>query len=935
MFRLPFSKPLFFDFQFEQYYCSRNKGGDLMSLTSGSTLGQYEIITSIGAGGMGEVYRARDTKLGREVAIKVLPRVLAKEPERLARFEREARLLASLNHTNIAILHGLEQSDDTHFLVMELVSGETLRERISRGPISIKEALPIFQQLAEALEAAHENGVVHRDLKPANIKITEDGKVKVLDFGLAKAFSEEGQPADLSHSPTITRQGTETGVILGTAAYMSPEQARGKTLDKRTDIWSFGCVLYESLTGQAPFLGETVSDTMVRILEKEPHWEALPDDTPPFIRLLLHRCLQKDAKDRLHDIADARIEIRDASSEPLRALSTGELAAVPPRWMAGWKRAIPWVVAGMLGAIAVVSLWGPWRTPPPQERAVNRYLMSLSDGQTMRNVGIWGSAVTLSSDGSQLVYVVREGDTTRLYRRSMDSFEAEPIPGTEGARAPFFSPDGSLVGFYAGGEVKKVSLEGGALSTVTEMGATPFVGGDWCPDDTIIFSHCTYGLEKVLASGGTTEHITSVLNTPDEFQHQFPQLLPGGKAILFTIWNTPEDARIAVHDPTSGEHRTVLEPGTHARYVPTGHLVYAWEGELLAASFNLQELTVTGLPVRVLESVLMDENRGAAHFSVSDKGTLVYVPGGIVRDERTLVWVDRTGKVEPMPFPTADFAIRASPDGKHLLVSRLGVRGSGLDVWIYDLERGTQRRLTDEKGDEYWAAWTHGGQRVVYNSTRGESVNLYWKQMDGSGPEELFVESEDWLQPFSASADGNLFAFQSSDHPTSGFDIWVLPLEGDRQPRPFLQTTNNEIHPTLSPDGRWLAYASNESGRLEVYVQPYPGPGAVTPISTDGGLEPIWSPDGREIYYRPPGGDQVMSVSFSPTEPSPSVGKPRLLFEGRFAGGFSYGRKYDLAPDGKRFLMIQENEPPPPTTQYNVVLNWFEELKRLVPTEGN
>jgi serine/threonine-protein kinase len=905
-----------------------------MSLAPGTRLGLYQILAPLGAGGMGEVYRAHDTKLGREVAIKVLPSGFPREPERLARFEREARLLASLNHPNVATLHGLEQFDDTHFLVMELVSGETLRERISKSPIRVREAIPLFQQLAEALEEAHEKGIIHRDLKPANIKITEDGKVKVLDFGLAKAFSEEVPPVDLSHSPTITRQGTETGVVLGTAAYMSPEQARGKALDKRTDIWSFGCVLYESLTGQAPFLGATVSDTMVRILDREPDWDALPDDTPPFIRLLLHRCLQKDAKDRLHDIADARIEIRDASSDPFRAISTGELATVA-RSPSVWRQALPWALAGLLTVIAAVSIWIAWRPRAPEPQ-VSRSVTTLPPGQAIPNVGSFGSTVALSADGSQLVYVAQEGNTRQLYRRAMDSFEAEPIPGTERALAPFLSPDGRWIGFYANREVKKVALQGGALSTICGLEQTTFRGGSWGGNNDIVYSHCQFGLKTVSAAGGTPEVFTSVVDIQDEKQHVFPQILPGGAAVLFTLWNSPEDSRIAVRHLGTGEQRTVIEPGTHARYVPTGHIVYAWKGELLAAPFDLERLAVAGLPVRVLDNVLMEGDPMAAHFSISDNGSLVYVPGGVVQEERTLVWVDRNGNAEPLPFPPGESTVRVSPNGKQVVVSRWGTRESGYDLWIYELERGVERRLSGAEGDEWFAVWTPDGRRVVCNSARGRSMNLYWKPVDGSGPEELFVESENKLQPFSWSADGNLFAYQEFNMSTDDIDIWVLPLDGGREPHPLLHTEYKEVLPDFSPDGQWLAYVSNESGRWEVNVRPYPGPGAVIQVSTDGGWEPLWSPDGREVYYRVRGGDQMMAVSFFSDEPSSRVGKPRLLFEGTyFATPFPWGRMYDISPDGKRFLMIQESEPPPPPTQYNIVLNWFDELKRLVPADSN
>ena len=544
--------------------------------------------------------------------------------------------------------------------------------------------------------------------------------------------------------------------------------------------------------------------------------------------------------------------------------------------------------------------------------------------------------------------MAREGDTTRLYRRPIDSLHAEPVPGTEGARAPFFSADGSWAGFYTpgglgadgeseegsfprraliGGEVKKVSLQGGAPSSMFTVFGIPFFGGAWEPDDTILWSHGAFGLKRVASAAGTHEQ----LSRANPQLHVFPQVLPGGETVLFTIWNSSKDASIAVRHLTTGEQRTLIDAGTYGRYVPTGHLVYAWAGELLAVPFDLEELTVTGLPVRVLEDVLMEESRGAAHFSLSDNGSLAYVPGGLVRDESRLVWVDRAGNLEPLPFPPGEHTVRVSPDGKQVLATRRGVKGPGMDLWIYDLERGTQRRLTDEKGLEWWGLWTPDGGSVVYSSSADGPLNLYWKPADGTGDEEILVESDYALNAFSWSADGKLLAFQQQSHPTTGTDIWVL---ADGEPRPFLRTTNEEVHPTFSPDGRWLAYVSDESGRWEVSVQPYPGPGAVTPISTDGGFEPVWSPDGREIYYRRESGAQVMAVSFVPDEAPPRVGKPRLLFEGPYRGGQRYGRSYDLAPDGERFLMIQEGEPPSPPPQYNIVLNWFQELKRLVPTDN-
>jgi serine/threonine protein kinase/Tol biopolymer transport system component len=915
---------------------------DLSHFWLGRWIRDYQVLSLIGAGGMGEVYRAKDTKLDREVALKVLPKAFARDPERVARFQREARLLAALNHPNVAAIHGLEESEGRHVLVLELVEGETLAKRIARGPIPIAEALPLFRQLAAGLEAAHEKGIVHRDLKPANVTVTVDGKVKVLDFGLAKAFAGVAPAGSDLATVSAPDSGTGEGRILGTVSYMSPEQTRGQAVDKRTDVWAFGCVLYEALTARRAFSGGTSSDRLAAVLEREVDWGALPDETPLLVRSLLRRCLQKDKDLRLHDVADARIEIEEAladlsrpSGEPIDAVTQRRLErmAAEPARSARRRWALTVGAAVVLAGAAVAAIvWGPWRTPSSREPIVSRFVTTLPPGQTIPNLGSWGSTVALSADGSQLVYVAQEGDTRRLYRRPMESFEAEPIPGTEGALAPFLSPDGSWVGFYSGQEVKKVSLRGGALSTVCTVDRTTFRGGSWGPRDTIAYSQCTYGLRLVPVAGGTPEVLTSVSEIQHEGNHAFPQFLPGGEAVLFTVANSPVDARIAVYNQVTGEQRTLIDPGFYGRYVSTGHIVYAWEGELLAVPFDLDELEVTGLPVRVLDGVLMEGDPRAAHFSISDNGTLVYVPGGILRDESQLVWVDRAGKEEEtLSFPPGLYGPRISPDGRQILVSRSDPRGAGSCVWAYELERGVERRVTDETGAEYWPIWTPDARRVVYNSRQGGRSVFRSQPIDGSDPGETIMEKgESWPSPYSFSDDGSL-AYQESERLMEAFDVWVLPPDGP--PHAFLQTESNEFHPAFSPDGRWIAYVSDESGGWEVNLRPYPGPGAVTRVSMGGGEEPIWSPDGREIYYRGPWGDSVLAVSFDPGGSSPRLGRPRLLFEGRYVNGNWYGRRYDLSPDGERFLLVREGEPPPAQTQYNIVLNWFEELERLVPTD--
>ncbi len=901
----------------------------VQEFTPGTTLAdQYEIIEELGRGGMGVVYRAKDTKLGREVAIKVLPQEFSQDWERLARFEREAKLLASLNHPNIAAIYGLEKSEGRDFLVLELAEGKTLAERIVTQSLETEETLKICHQIAEALEAAHEKGIIHRDLKPANIKVTPEGKVKVLDFGLAKAFesavSGETQGVDLSKSPTITVESSQSGVILGTASYMSPEQARGRPLDKRTDIWSFGCVLFEALTGQKAYTGDTISDSIAAILKSEPDWKAIPDTTPLKLRDLLRRCLQKDLHNRLHDIADARIDIQDILTGP--TVEVVPTARPAPKW-----RPLFWATVALALVLVCVLLWSPWRTSKPSEQLLSRFIINLPEDETV-DYDI-GPSVALSPDGTQLIYVAQKEDTTLLYLRPINDFVSKPISGTEDARGPFFSPDGKWVAFHAEGKLKKVSLLGGTPQIICD--AKSGLGGTWSEDGTIYFGDWYKGsLMRVPAAGGTAEQLTTGLKATKEgtFEHShfWPQTLPGGKAVLYTVWNSPEDMHITVYSLETGEHKTLIERGSHARYLPTGHLIYAWSGDLISVPFDLEKMEITGSPVPILEGI-MTTRRGLAHFSISESGSLCYVLGGILAGEGKLVWVDHNGKVEHLPFSLGEYqSPRLSPDGKQLVVTRVQTQAN---LWIYGLERGTSRRLTDEEGDEYWAIWTPDGKRIVFNSTRfgGPMAFLLWKPADGSIPAERFAVGEYNQQPKSWSANGKLLVLTEGVNPVTGMDIWMLRIEGDRKPEPFLNSRYNEIHPIFSPDGRWIAYVTDESGREEVYVRPYPGPGNITTISTDGGMEPVWAPDGKELYYRDVSGYKMMAVSFI-TEPDLRIGKPRLLFEGKYKGSWPWGRNYDIAPDGKRFIMITDEEEKQMPTQINVVLNWFEELKRLVPT---
>ncbi len=889
-----------------------------MTLAAGIKLGYYEVLAPIGAGGMGEVYQAHDTKLGRDVAIKVLPEAVAHDPERLSRFQREAKLLASLNHPNIATIHGLEQSNGTNYLVMELVNGETLADRIKREcAVPVDEALTICKQIAEALEAAHEKGIIHRDLKPANVKVTPEGKVKVLDFGLAKAFESDAANDDPSNSPTRSMAATMHGVILGTAAYMSPEQARGKAVDKRTDIWAFGCVLYELLTGKQAFDGEDTTEILAAVMKTEPDWNLLPADTPQSIRSLLRHCLQRDKTLRLRDGGDAGIEIHEALVAPQE-----EGAAAFPE-VVGWRRFIVLSVAA-LGLLALGSAV-TWFLKPSQHQATQRpahVAVALPPGDRVETNNL---NVALSPDGTQLAYVALRGSVQQLYLRAMDSPEVKAISGTDGAFNPFFSPDGQWIGFFAQGKMKKVSPGGGAPLTICDAG--PSGGASWGEDNTIVFAPSgNSGLQRVSAAGGKPQILTTPDPSKGEYSHRYPQILPGGKAVLFTAliglgW---DESSVEILLLDTKQRRVVVRGGHTGRYVPSGHLVYFRAGALLALPFDLARLEATSdTPVTIADGIRQNGGTTGADYTVSITGTLAYVPAaaGSRQFEQRLVWVDRQGKIEPLQAPARFFNVQAgdtrlSPDGKHVATT---IDSGTQQIWIYDVALGTLTQLTSEPGSSLDPVWTPDEKRVAYRSNRAGIYTLYWKPADGSGPEERLTTSDNNHTPDSWSPDGKLLAF-SEINPTTGSDIWVLPLEGDRKPRPFLRTPADEFDAMFSPDGHWLAYTSKESGGFDVYVQPYPGPGKKWQVSSGGGTTPRWNPNGRELFYR--NGDKTMAVDVT-TSPTFSAGKPRLVYEGPSG---------DPSPDGQHFQAIQPIEPEQPPTQIDVVLNWFEELKQKVPT---
>ncbi len=880
----------------------------------GKTLGHYRVGEQLGRGGMGEVWVADDLNLNRKVALKFLPEAFAGDPERMARFEREAKLLASLNHPNIAAIYGLEQAEGKRFIVMELVEGETLAQRISKRALPIDEALAICKQIAEGLEAAHEKGVIHRDLKPANVMITADDKVKILDFGLAKALSDEAPAVDSSQSPTLTEAMTRPGVILGTAAYMSPEQAKGKSVDKRADIWAFGCILYECLTGKRAFEGETVTETLAAVLTREVQWEALPENTPPSIRLVLRHTLERDTNRRFRDASDARA-LMDAAEAPAAVNQPGSASI----WSL-LRRVLPIVTAFLLllSALTGIAVWH-WK-PASGAKPVSRLSVSLPPEQRFWNQF---PLLAVSPDGTKLAYVAMQGGKRQIYLRPIDSYDAAPIAGTEQATGPFFSPDGQWLGFYISGRLLKISVQGGNPLPLAD--ASAFVtGASWGEDGSIICApaYGMKGLMQVSETGGSLNPVASKDAASEALR--WPQFLPGGQAILFTAWRrNVEDARIMVRSLKTGKEKILIEGGTDGRYVPTGHLVYARRGSLYAVRFDPERLEVQGTPEPVLQGI-MQSIEGVAHYAFSSQGTLAYIRGSVGgAEERDMVWVDRSGKEQPIGVPQRPYYVpHLSPDGKRIA---LVIQGINDEIWTYDIPDRKFNRLTF-KGQNINPVWTPDGKRIVFRSDLGGNgrLNLFWLPADGSGGAERLTVSDSNDSPHAFSPDGKSLIF-SRVHPTSGSDLWILPLGSKEKPFQLLATRFSEWFSAFSPDGRWFSYSSDESGQYEIYVRPFPGPGGVWQVSTNGGTYPIWARSG-ELFFR--NGDKMMAVELQ-TTPAFKAGNPRTLFEAKFA--FADVNAHDVTADGKLFLIVKPSEKDQASAQIQVVLNWFEELKRKVP----
>ena len=895
-----------------------------MTLSAGTRLGSYEVLSQIGAGGMGEVYQAHYTKLGRDVAIKVLPEAFAHDAERLARFQREAKMLAQLNHTNIATIYGLEHSDGTHYLVMELVPGETLAERVKRdGAVPIEEALAIAKQIAEALEAAHEKGIIHRDLKPANVKVTPEAKVKVLDFGLAKAFAGDTLTEDIGNSPTLSQAATMQGVILGTAAYMSPEQARGKAVDKRSDIWAFGCVLYELLTGKQAFHGEDITEILASVVKSEPNWTALPANISPSIRVLLQRCLRKDRRQRTPDAATIRIEVEDALVAPKDSGATQAASASTSKLLLAIGAA---AVATTI--IAAVALWGWWRATQPVERALVRLDVDLGSDVSLGSAR--GTDAILSPDGTRLVYVSQG----RLFTRRLDRPNATELAGTQGAFSPFFSPDGQWVAFFSVGKLQKISVDGGSAITLCSSGNG--TGGSWGKDGNIIVALGERTpLSRIPSTGGPPTPVTELAN--GEATHRWPQILPGGKAVLFMTNKSGvgfDGADIEVMSLAGHRRKTLVRGGTYGRYLPSGHLIYVNRGTLFAVPFDLDRLEVHGTPVPVLDQVGYGIY-GSAQLDFSQTGTLIYRSGGAGSGLFTVGWLDGAGKAQPLLAKPGGYGRPSlSPDGQRLALEV--TEGSGTDIWVYDWKRETMTRLTFT-GTAQGPLWSPDGRYIAFRAAgAGTSV----ARSDGAGKPQPLTQSKNTQWPWSFTPDGGRLAFWESS--TGAFDLWTVPLESDSagvragKPEVFLQTPADQRHPSFSPDGRWMAYSSDESGTYQVYVRAFPDKGGKWQISNSDGVYPMWSRNGRELFFEALD-NHIMVAAYTVKGDSFVADKPRVWSEKQIGGVANAAKNVDLAPDGKRIaaLMPAETAEGQKAQSHVIFLeNFFDEVQRRTATQA-
>jgi serine/threonine-protein kinase len=887
----------------------------------GKKLGHYEILVALGKGGMGEVYRARDTKLGREIAIKVLPREMSGDPERVARFEREARLLASLQHANIASIYGFEHDDGAQFLAMELVEGLTLEDRLREGTLSHDEALRIARQMAAGLEAAHEKGIIHRDLKPANVMLTRDGEVKILDFGLARAWFGEADEEDIGNSPTITAAMTQAGTILGTAAYMSPEQARGKNVDRRADIWAFGAILWEMVTGRRLFEGETVSDTLAAVIRAEPQWKLLPANEQPRLCHLIERCLVRDSRQRLRDIGEARILLQEAPTG-LRAEANPEAV---PSTRVGWLRTVPWLVA--MTAIAIAVWIGLSATDEAETSTAMRF--ALSTQEPIRLPDFPSCALAVSPEGRHVVLAGVRGGEAGLHLRDIGSDEAELLDGTAGAYNPLFSPDGQWIAFAQDGKLKKISIGGGPPVTLCD--APDLRGASWGRNGQIVFAPGrASGLALVEESGGNPATLTELevdegsLATPS---HRWPEFLPDGKTVLFT--RTPDDnaydvAAIVALSLADGTEKVLVEGATFPKYAADGILVFLRQGTVFAARFSSERLELLGAPTPVLEQVTFASSYGFGQLAFSETGLLVHTAAPGSRALERLIWLDRDGRKTTASAHERFFTIsRISPDGRRALVTI--PESARTNLWMLEFSRDSLTRFSFGAMTDRYPVWSPDGEWIAFAAFEGAaSSNVFRKRSNGTGELERLTQSPDHQNPVSWSPDGKMVAFEQY-FPETGSDILLLRLDpAPQEPEIYLRTPFNESHPKFSPDGRWLAYQSDETGQVEVYVRPRSGSGGQVKVSLTSGISPTWSPGGEELLYLDREADQLMAVRFS-VEGDEFV--PELA-QAMFDYPRSYGGWFDVTVQPLRILtdeplMLESATQPPPT----VVVNWFEELE--------
>jgi Tol biopolymer transport system component len=860
---------------------------------------------------MGEVFRAHDARLKRDVALKVLPATALADADRRSRFEREAQVLASLNHPSIAQVYGVELDGGAPVIVMELVEGATLADRLAAGALPLADALPIAIQICDGLEAAHERGVVHRDLKPANIKVRPDGTIKILDFGLARVLTEDA-PADQANSPTMLAR-TASGIILGTAPYMSPEQARGRGVDKRTDIWAFGCVLYEMLSGVRTFAGESIADVVAAVVEREPDWSRLPANTPPRIVELLHRCLKKNPKDRLRDVGDARFEIEHAR-EPRSAVSSAPAKRSP-------LIPVAWFAAGAAVAAAIM-LWATMGGAPAADTAPIRAVVKLPPNTTLALSR--GSAVAISADGRRLAFAGRTNGKVQLYLRSLDRFESQPLAGTDDATNPFFSPDGRWIGFFADGKLKKVTVDGGAPVPIVEISNAR--GEVWGPNDQIfVVPTNNVAISKLSAVGGKLEPATKLRE--GQFSHRWPRVLPDG-ALLYSIWNDLgwEPAQLAA-ERAGGEQKIVVDGGGYGHYIRDagrqGFLVYARAEGLLATRFDESQLATMGQALPVVDGVLTNLS-GGAHFDVSESGTLAYVPGTFSEVDRELEWVSLDGKISPVAKLNAMSRVWSlSTDGTRVV--RSNTVGTSRDIMIEHLQLGTTTRLGSAGGYTAAALWMPNGKTLVFAKDMQPHTNIFQRDID-TGVQTQLTKKDRTQTPTGISPDGKFLLFAEFD-PQSGSDIWVLPLTaggpGGNDARPFVKTTFIEGSAVFSPDGKWVAYQGNDAGRFEIFVRSFPDAQQVFRISTEGGIAPVWSPTGRDLFYRALSG-KMMAAAISPG-PAFQAAKPRVLFDAT-----AFESVYAVAPDGQRLLMMPLLKDEQAAREVYVIFNFLTELRQRV-----